>query len=113
MVGYDYECSSPQSYRRFHQLLYPLGGGAGILVVNSLFIERPHDEQKRPAREPSDEVYLAANEFFTQCAHCRRMRRADSDDVWDWVPGYVENFPPNTSHGFCPTCFAYFYERVT
>ena len=112
MVGYDYECSSPQNYRRFHQFLYPLGGGAGILVVNSLIIERPHDEEKRQAREPSDELYLAASGFLTQCAHCRRMRRAGPNEVWDWVPSYVESFPSNTSHGLCPTCFAYFYKQT-
>ena len=34
--SHSYECSSPDSYRRYRMTSYPIGGTAGILVVNSL-----------------------------------------------------------------------------
>ncbi len=44
--SHDYECSSDTVYRRYHQIVYPIGQRAGLLIVNSLVVERLHN----PAR---------------------------------------------------------------
>lgn len=105
---HDYECSSPSEYRRFHSIAYPLQRGQGLLMVHSLAESRPFDSGGRPP-EPDVAVYLDENGNLHQCGHCRRMRRIQSVEQWDWVPRWVERCPPNTSHGLCSTCLDFYY----
>ncbi|HYO23466.1 MAG TPA: hypothetical protein VEQ85_00795, partial [Lacipirellulaceae bacterium] len=37
-----YECSSAEQFRTFQMMAYPLANSAGLLVVHSLLVERPH-----------------------------------------------------------------------
>lgn len=103
-----YECSSRHLYRQFHQIVYPLDG-SGLLVVNSLVVEQPHDEAERPPQNPDESVYRDEDGLLNQCAHCRRVQNVRSEQRWDWVPEWVEKFPEKTSHSFCPTCLGYYY----
>ena len=57
--------------------------------------------------------YATDGDVIVQCCHCRRTRRSDGSDVWDWVPAWVASPPPETSHGICPLCLEYFYPRTT
>jgi hypothetical protein len=104
-----YECSSDELIRRFHQIVYPLGQGEGLLIVNSLIVQRPFYEGERPACEPDDETYLDANGLIHQCAFCRRVKNIREPEHWDWVPAWVRQCPDNTSHTYCPTCFAHYF----
>jgi len=103
---HTYECSSPELFRLFHMMVFPVKNGAGLLVVNSKRQESPH---KRTPHLPLEELYRNEHGIVAQCCHCRRIRRAGSDQVWDWVPAWVKAQPPNTSHGLCAPCYGYYY----
>jgi hypothetical protein len=104
-----YECSSPDRYRQFHLTAYPLGERQGLLVVNSLSIEAPHDPLERRPHQPVESMYRDARGLLHQCSHCRRVRRAVGEQAWDWVPQWVRQCPSGTSHGLCPICLSYYY----
>jgi len=104
---HEYECSSTETYRRYHQIVYPLEARAGLLIVNSLVVERARDVAEPVPFEP--EAYVGADGFITQCTHCRRVRRTAEPDRWDWIPVWVAEFPRETDHGLCGPCFRFHY----
>jgi PAS domain-containing protein len=102
-----YECSSPQMFRRFQMRIHPLRPPGWALVTNALTIERPHTE----AVTGGLEAYIDSHAQITVCSHCRRSRRADRPDQWDFVPTHLEPNLSNISHGLCPICLEYFYPK--
>jgi hypothetical protein len=105
---YTYECSSATTYRSFRMSIFPDPDNSGLMIVNSLTVERPHGSE----REPSNltDVYTTKDHgITTMCCHCRRTRKIDQKEVWDWVPGFVERPPRLVSHGICPVCRIVFY----
>ena len=107
---HEYECSSRDVYRRFHQVVYTLGRGRGLLVVNSLVVEAPHDLELCAPLPPDEPLYLSESGLITQCAHCRRTQRRSDPNRWDWVPTWVERMPLNVTHAFCPTCYGFYFK---
>ena len=113
-----YECSSPATFRKFSMHVLPLRSTGGLLVVNSLCVERPHGLGAGP---PSEAAYRQADGLIVMCSHCRRTRRTeavgrdavgrDAIEQWDWVAEYVAEMPPRTSHGLCKVCLEYYYPR--
>lgn len=103
-----YECSSPELYRSFVMMTYPLGAGEGLLTVNSLVQEMPHT---RCSHEPMEALYRDQHNFILQCCHCRRVKRRGAEPRWDWVPDWVRACPANTSHGLCEPCFGFHYRN--
>ncbi|HJL18154.1 MAG TPA: hypothetical protein RMH99_20995 [Sandaracinaceae bacterium LLY-WYZ-13_1] len=101
--AHDYECSTAEKRRFYHQTAFPLGG-RGLLVVNSLREERPFDEPDHVADRAR---YLTPEGLIVQCGHCRRVKTLD--DQWHRVSAWVERQPGNTSHGLCPHCLAYYW----
>ena len=101
-----YECSSPDMFREFLMTAYPLGEQQGFLVVHSLIHQSAHQRIKHVAEEGR---YCDENHLITQCVHCRRIRRPDAKLTWDWVPEWVASWPSNTSHGFCDSCYGFYY----
>jgi hypothetical protein len=104
-----YECSSPTHYRTFRMVVYPAPQGEGLVVVNSLTVERPHDEHERRACPPAEAVYVNSHGMIVMCCHCRRTRHAKNTAVWDWVPSNVEKPTMRISHGICAVCFNLVY----
>lgn len=104
-----YECSSPDLERHFQMTVYPLGESEGLLSIHSLLVETPHAGPELP---PVENRYRIDPEgYFIQCCHCRRFQRTGQENSWDWIPKWVEAPPPNTSHGFCPPCFRFYYHE--
>jgi hypothetical protein len=101
-----YECSSANVYRTFHMITFPLKNSGGLLVVNSLRQESAHS---RTASPPIAEFYANEHGLIVQCCHCRRIRRPETAQTWDWVPEWAANQPCNTSHSLCPPCMAFHY----
>ena len=106
-VGFDYECSTPEVFRLFHMGLRSIEQ-AGLLVVNSLL-----PGQRSPFMTPTevlaDSAYFSVGGTITMCAHCRRTRRRDYTNTWDWVPRFLRQTGRKVSHGLCPRCTAYLY----
>lgn len=105
--GFDYECSSPEVFRLFHMAMHPVQK-SGLLVVNSHLTNQPSPLPMRDAKMP-ESVYVSADGVITMCANCRRTRREERANVWDWVPRFLRETQRKISHGLCPTCVAYFY----
>lgn len=99
----QYECSSAHLYRQFMMFLYPGKATPGLLVVNSLLVETPHERVAHGALEAE---YQSATGLVVMCCGCRRTLRVSADDVWDWVPQYVSHPPNLVSHGLCGPCNA-------
>jgi hypothetical protein len=99
---HDYECSSPTQFRKYRMMVYPIGGS--FVVTHALLVSVPH--------EPSELVPGATYErqgFVAMCSHCRRVRRSDNPECWDWVPAYVSTVRDNISHGLCTACYRFYY----
>lgn len=107
--AHDYECSSDAFYRYYHQIVYPLPLREGLLIVNSLIVEKPHNPKQRQAKSADETIYLDENGFICQCAYCRRVKNFRHHEQWDWVPEWVQHCPDNTSHTYCPACFGHYF----
>lgn len=108
-LQHEYECSSASLYRRFLMTIYPVKNGAGLLVVNTLSAECPHEASDRPPHPANPEVYADQDGIVRQCTHCRRIQVAATPALWHWVPAWVEHCPPSTSHTLCNFCLDYYY----
>jgi hypothetical protein len=103
----DYECSSAEVYRRFRLRVIPMQKRPGLFVMNSLRVERVHES---PVCAAIESGYRRPDGFIVMCASCRRTRRPlPGPHMWDWVPAFVENFPPRTTHGVCLPCKELYY----
>jgi len=107
---HDYECSSAELYRVFRMRAYPLPKEDGLVVVNSLVIERPHDPERK-VLAPRDGQWSRPDGTVEMCCHCRRTRRISQPDVWDWVPLHIAEPPERISHGMCNVCLNLYYPR--
>jgi hypothetical protein len=106
---HQYECSSADVFRRFHMRVVaatPGDPGTPLIIVNSLEIEQPH--QHAPGLEDR-RSYRDRNGIVTMCCHCRRTKRPEALEVWDWVPEFVREPPARVSHGLCAWCFQLHY----
>ncbi len=109
---HDYECSSPEIFRIFHMAAYQDPEGDGLVVVNSIRVERPHDNRERDVCFPDKKIYEDDSGFVAMCCNCRRTNRPGRGNVWDWVPAYVNRPPLNTSHGICSVCLNLYYPKI-
>jgi hypothetical protein len=103
-----YECSSATTFRKFAMQVLPIPRTHGLLVVNSLCVERPHEPSRNGPPPPE---YRSTAGIVVMCSHCRRTKRAVGEEQWDWVPEHVEHLPANTSHGLCGICLEYYYPQ--
>lgn len=84
----------------------PLRGGSGLLIVHNLVLEAPIGTP--PSQRPAL-AYVDKDGLISICGHCRRTRRPDDRDTWDWVPRVLSDPPARVSHGLCRSCMAYYY----
>lgn len=109
---HDYECSSPDLFRRYHQTVYRFHNSQGLLVINSLREAHHPISDFRMPRAPAQSSYRSAvTGLITQCCNCRRVQRAVAPDQWDWVPDWVKAMPSNTTSGLCAFCNQYYWRR--
>lgn len=104
---HDYECSSPDNYRRFTLSLYPLRGNQGLLLVHSLRVQTPWGEEATSLSDV-EAHYRAPGGMIRQCANCRRVKEA-REDQWHYVSEWIGASPPKTSHGLCPICLDFYW----
>lgn len=99
---HEYECSSPDVFRRFRMVAYPINDEL-LVCVHSLIVEARHALGESAALSA-----YAVGGVITTCAHCRRIKNPRGNLRWDWVPGFVAAPPPNLSHGLCEACFEFY-----
>ena len=101
---HDYECSSPDTLRRFHLRVLPIET-RGLILEHSLIAESPHPGT---AEAPIEARFLDENGRILQCSNCRRVRIPVSY-AWAWVPAWVAQAPPMMTHGICPSCIGFYW----
>lgn len=108
---HEYECSSIHLFRRFHQNIYPIKNGKGLIIANSLSIAIPMKNIGRIASDAIEKLYLNSDGFVVQCCNCRCTQRAEEPKIWDWVTKWIENIPSNFSHTICPICYDFYWKK--
>jgi len=106
---HEYECSSAETYRKLMMTCDVLREGKGLIIVNSVLVERPHDPQEHASQQADKSIYMDRNGLVCQCVHCRRVLNLKVEKRWDWVPQWVADAPPKTSYSLCETCFGSYY----
>lgn len=101
---HEYECSSPERFRRFRMTVYPVERGSYV-VIHSRLIETAHSGA---VCAPRDALYVRQG-LIKMCSHCRRVENPEALESWDWVPDYVSRPPHRVSHGLCPPCAAFYW----
>ncbi len=113
-VQHCYECSSPETFRKFQMTLYPLQAqfDQAILVVNSILVERSHEQKCIQPTDPISERYLSLHDLLTQCIYCRKFQRNNDEHQWDWIPEWILDQPRNTSHSLCHYCKEHYFSKT-
>lgn len=103
-----YRCPSPTVDRTFQLEAIPVGNGRGLLLthVPQVIARRPETGDE-PGFEPAR--YLDSRGVVHQCGHCRRVRRTDDADRWDWVTDWIVVVPRRISHELCRLCLELHY----
>lgn len=107
---HDYECSSPDCFRLYHQTVYPCHDRQGLLVINSLRFDYEPISDLRLSHGPDRSAYASRQTgLVTQCCNCRRVQREAAPDQWDWVPAWVHHMPGFITSGLCTICHSYYW----
>jgi hypothetical protein len=99
----DYECSSPEIFRRNHLRIFPVGD-AGLLLEHCVATSHPHGGEERPVRETD---FRDVHGLVLQCSNCRRVHQRG--DGWHWIPEWIKTPPSSTSHGLCAVCAGHYF----
>jgi hypothetical protein len=99
LVTANYECNSPDVFRKFRMHISPIPDTSFLAVVHHLLA---HGDIPYPAFRSADHDY-GVGELVITCAQCRRTKRLH-DNYWDWVPEFLRNPPARVSHGICHEC---------
>jgi hypothetical protein len=100
---YEYECSSPEVFRRHQTVAYPLKR-EGLLFVNSLLIEHPINEKTSK--------YISDDGLVMQCWRCCRFAQPGELHQWDTIRNWVST-RLRVSHGLCLICLCYHFPEMS
>lgn len=101
---WEYECSSPDLFRKFLMRVHPIKPSGWLLVTNSILVEGEHAPGNTDFKD-----YVDAHGKIHMCAHCRCSRRTATPERWDFVPANLKLEGANVTQGLCPICKNYFY----
>ncbi len=107
----EYECSSANEFRYYHQGVYPLKNNDGLLIINTLMVKSPTKTINLKTDIDIVKRYLQPTGFINQCSNCKYTQRNNEIENWDWVPEFLEKMPSNISHSICPLCFDYHWKQ--
>jgi len=97
---HDLDCSSARVLRRLRMTVAPFGSG---LLIRNVPLQ--------DTLAPSSEAHGQWGDYgpgITMCCHCRRTENKKTN-IWQWVPEFLEQRPPDLRSRLCPACWAYHY----
>ena len=97
---HDFDCSSARVVRRLRMTVTPFGSG---LVFRNVLLK---DVLAPPSEAKGN--FADYGPVITMCAHCRRVENK-KENVWQWVPEFIEQMPPEIRTRLCPECWTYHY----
>ncbi len=107
-VDNQYDCSSAETYRKYHQSIYPLSEKKGLLISNHCLIEKTNEEKAEHFASKHRNKYG----IITQCCHCRRVKNYSKKNQWDWIPELISQTHEKISHGICWHCISFYYPSL-
>ncbi len=99
LVTAEYECNSPDVFRKFRIHISPIPATSLLAVVHSLLA---HGDIPYAICRSTDHDY-GVGELVSMCVQCRRTKRL-RDHCWDWVPEFLRTPPARVSYGICQEC---------
>jgi hypothetical protein len=108
-LTHEYECSSPDTFRRFAMSIYSLRGQQGLLISHTLRVEAPVERSPGFIEGTVGADYVATDGMVRQCACCRRIRSAREPQQWHWIREWVRHSPKNITHTVCSVCATQYY----
>jgi hypothetical protein len=111
-LTHEYECSSPDRFRRFSMAIYPMRDATGLLLVHSLRVEAPIESTQGFFESTRTEDYVASDGLVRQCACCRRIRSVRDRNQWHWIRAWVRECIASVSHTVCPVCATHYYPGI-
>ena len=76
-----YECSSADTFRMYHQTVYPLRNEGGLVIVNSLAVQEPMAAQARRCTEPDRRKYETPDGLHAPSRlRCHRLLHREAVD---------------------------------
>lgn len=103
-VRMEYDCHSPQTYRRMSMTIFPAQALGGLLIVHSKVRDAPLKTEFDLHHPRDRHEYANANDLVDQCAHCRRVKHPAEEGRWDMVPALIEKNDLRISHTLCHFC---------
>lgn len=107
-----YESNAPDVARlvstQMRAVTAPGGTLVGVALVHRIVRERPLAEVYPPV-DAGDKDWRGPSGAVEQCSCCRRTRRPEAPDEWDFVPGLVAATPVDTVFDYCDLCRALHY----
>lgn len=104
IFSHDFECSSLDTYRLYHQTAYPLPNHKGFVISNHCFINNLRQDLQVAL---SDE-HIDNNSIIVQCCGCQKTKNKKSHQ-WDWIPTLSTDEQERVSHSVCHNCKSHFY----
>lgn len=105
----EYECPSPRRRRKIRLFLRPLGRH-GLELEHVVAREHGHFLVAPP--EPVGS-YVGEAGSLRQCSNCRRVRRSDGTNRWEWVARFVERRWPAVLEELCEACHTRYFADAT
>lgn len=101
---WEYNCSSPEVFRKFLMRVHPIRPRGWLLVTNSVLVEVEHSHGTTDTTN-----YVNPDGLIVMCVHCRCSKRTALPERWDFVPANLKSEVRNITHSLCPICKSYFY----
>lgn len=109
---HEFECSSPEKYRKYHQRVIPLPLTSGLLITNSKIQEYPHLQSIQHHHSSNLLPYLNSDGEICQCSNCRKVKNMDYENRWDWIAKFIVSLQPNTIFSVCDECMNKYYNDI-
>ncbi|HTR26480.1 MAG TPA: PAS domain-containing protein [Terriglobales bacterium] len=103
-VNAEYECNTPDHYRRYRMTISGLAASSGVVIMHSLVAQGPIPY---PICGRTQNDYGIGDRVL-MCAQCRRTKRR-LDNLWDWVPDFLRQIPSGADYGVCDDCVSLYH----
>lgn len=101
------ECNGPDVARlvatQAVPVLSPTGAPVAVALVHRVVRRLPIEEVHAPV-DGASRSWRGPGGELVQCGSCRRTRRPEDAEEWDFVPGLVAAPPPDTRFTYCALC---------
>jgi len=104
MWKHELVCPIKAENNTFLQRVYPIQNEKGLLIINTEMYKLPLTNINQKVFDSIEKRYIQPTGQITICANCKHTKRADEENLWDWVPDWADTLPVNGHIEICSTC---------